>query len=213
MRRRPAAIRRALLLAPLAAGVLAAGCASTPSATYTAPAAGSTFVYRVTSTGSFGSGTVEVPMRIEPTTFEGRSAMRIVTPAGATVNETATAATIAATDPAGRVVMRYDPPLGQPWPLEVGKTATQDIRLTFGATQNIPMKADWKVEGVEDVTVPAGTFRAWRVTLVDSFGYRQTNWSVPDRLGMFARRESLRPAGHPQGAGTQVMELLRAPVR
>lgn len=213
MRPRSAAIRRAVLLAPFAAAVLAAGCAGTPSATYTPPAAGSTFVYRVTSTGSFGSGTTEMPMRIEPTTFEGRSATRFAYPSGATVNESATAATIAVTDPAGRVLMRYDPPLGQPWPLAVGKTATQDIRLTFGPNPNIPMKADWKVEAVEDVTVPAGTFRAWRVTLVDSFGFRQTNWSVPDRLGLFARRESVRPAGHPQGAGTQVMELLSAPVR
>jgi hypothetical protein len=98
-------------------------------------------------------------------------------------------------------------------PLAVGKTATQDIRLTFGPNPNIQMKADWKVEAVEDVTVPAGTFRAWRVTLVDSFGFRQTNWSVPDRLGLFAKRETVRPAGHPQGAGTQMMELLSAPVR
>ena len=207
------ATRRVLLLAPLAAVVLAAGCASTPSATYTPPAAGSTFVYRITSTGSYGSGTTEVPMRIESTMFEGRSAMRYITPAGSTVNETATAATIVVTNPAGTVMMRYDPPLGQPWPLAVGKTATQDIRLTYGPTTTVPMKADWKVEGVEDVGVPAGTFRAWRVTLADSFGYRQTNWSVPDRLGMFAKRESIRPAGHPQGAGTQLMELMNAPVR
>jgi hypothetical protein len=138
---------------------------------------------------------------------------RFTYPSGATVNESATAATIAVTDPAGRVLMRYDPPLGQPRPLAVGKTATQDIRLTFGPNPNIQMKADWKVEAVEDVTVPAGTFRAWRVTLVDSFGFRQTNWSVPDRLGLFAKRETVRPAGHPQGAGTQMMELLSAPVR
>jgi hypothetical protein len=207
------ATRRVFLLAPLAAVFLAAGCASTPSPTYTPPAAGSTFVYRVTSTGSYGSGTTDVPMRIESTTFEGRSAMRYTTPAGSTVNETATAATIVVTNPAGTVMMRYDPPLGQPWPLAVGKTATQDIRLTYGPTTTVPMKADWKVEGVEDVSVPAGTFRAWRVTMADSFGYRQTNWSVPDRLGMFAKRESIRPAGHPQGAGTQLMELMSAPVR
>jgi hypothetical protein len=36
---------------------------------------------------------------------------------------------------------------------------------------------------------------------------------VPDRLGLFAKRETVRPAGHPQGAGTQMMELLSAPVR
>ena len=213
MHARRSTIRRTLALAALAAALAAAGCAGTPSPTYSHPAWGSTFVYRVTSTGSFGSGTTEVPMRVEETTFEGRRAMRLVAPAGTTINDPDTAATIAVTNPEGRVMMRYDPPLGQPWPLAVGKTATQDIRLTYGPTPNIPMKADWKVEGVEDVAVPAGTFRAWRVSFVDSFGFRQTNWSVPDRLGLFAKRESMRPAGHPQGEGTQVMELLRAPVR
>jgi hypothetical protein len=213
MRPHRATIRRTLLLAPLAALLAAAGCANAPSAHYAPPAWGSTFVYRVTSTGSYGSGTSEVPMRIEQTSFEGRDAMRIVAPAGTTVNEPATAATIAVTDPGGKVMMRYEPALGQPWPLAVGKTATQDIRMTYGPTKDIPMKAEWKVEAVEDVVVPAGTFRAWRVVLVDSFGFRQTTWSVPDRLGLFARRESVRPAGHPQGEGRQVLELVRAPVR
>lgn len=213
MKSRSPLTRRAALLAPIAAGLLAAGCASTPSPTYTQPAWGTTLVYRVTSTGSFGSGTADVRLRIEQATFEGRTVMRIASPSGATLNDPATAATIAVTDPGGRVLMRYEPPLGQPWPLAVGKTATQDIKLTFGPNPNIPMKADWKVEGVEDVTVPAGTFRAWRVSFVDSFGYRQTNWSVPDRIGMFAQRESVRPAGHPQGQGTQRMELVSAPLR
>ena len=213
MKSRSPLTRRAVLLLPVAASLLAAGCASTPSPTYTHPAWGSNLVYRVTNTGSFGSGTSDVTLRVDQATFEGRSVMRIASPAGATFNDIATAATIAATDSAGRVVMRYDPPLGQPWPLAVGKTATQDIKLTFGPNPNIPMKANWTVEGVEEVTVPAGTFRAWRVSFVDSFGYRQTNWSVPDRIGMFARRESIRPAGHPQGQGTQRMELLSAPLR
>ena len=109
--------------------------------------------------------------------------------------------------------MRYEPPMSQPWPLAVGKSATQDISLAFGQNPAIPMTATWQVEGVEDVTVPAGTFRAWRVSMVDSFGLRMTNWSVPDAIGMFARRESSRAPGHPQGEGTQTMELVRAPVR
>ena len=214
MRPRSRSTRRALVLAPLAAGLLAAaGCASTPSPTYTHPAYGTTLVYRVTSTGSFGNGTAEVPMRVEEASFEGRPVMRLAMPTGSVMSEPSSAATIAVVDPAGRVAMRYEPPMGQPWPLAVGKTATQDISLTFGRNAGIPMTAKWTVEGVEDVTVPAGTFRAWRVSMVDSFGFRMTNWSVPDAIGMFARRESIRGAGHPQGEGTQTMELVRAPVR
>ena len=63
------------------------------------------------------------------------------------------------------------------------------------------------------VTVPAGTFDAWRVTMTDSFGFRQTTWSVPSRMGMYAKRVSERPAGHPQGAGVQTLELSRVPAR
>ena len=121
--------RRAVLLLPVAASLLAAGCASTPSPTYTHPAWGTALVYRVTNTGSFGSGTSDVTLRIEQATFEGRPVMRVVSPAGATLNEVATAATIAVTDLGGRVLMRYDPPLMQPWPLAVGKTATQRMEL------------------------------------------------------------------------------------
>lgn len=211
-------LRRHLVLAPLAAAVLAAaGCAvapATPSPTYTPPADGATFVYRITSTGSYGNGVAEIPMRVERMNFEGRDATRFTFPGGATVHERATSAVIAAFDAQGRTIMRYDPPLGYPWPIAIGKTATQEIRLAVGPSQTpAPMKATWTVEGTEDVTVPAGTFRAWRVTLADSFGYRQTNWSVPDALGMFARRESVRPAGHPQGQGTQTMELVSGPRR
>jgi hypothetical protein len=210
-------IRRALVLAPLAAVVLAAaGCASTPatpSATYRPPADGSTFVYRVTSTGSFGNGTVEMPMRFERGTFEGREVMRLVMPSNTSVVEPSTAWIIGIFDPQGRPALRYDPPLGQPWPLAVGKTATQQLKVTTGPNPPMAMTANWKVEAVEDVTVPAGTFRAWRVVMTDSFGFRQVNWSVPDALGIFARRESMRPPGHPQGEGTQTLELLGGPRR
>ncbi|MFM1991443.1 MAG: hypothetical protein RJA99_4400 [Pseudomonadota bacterium] len=218
MRAMSPALRRTLVLAPLAAGLLAAGgCAvapATPSATYTPPADGATFVYRVTSTGSYGNGVTEIAMRLDRTTFEGRDAVRFTFPGGSTVNERATSAVIAIFDAQGRTTMRYDPPLGYPWPLASGKTATQEIRLAAGPSQTaMPMTANWKVEGAEDVTVPAGVFRAWRVTLVDSFGFRQTSWSVPDALGMFARRESVRAAGHPQGPGSQTMELVSGPRR
>lgn len=217
MRSRAPEIRRIVVLAPLAAGLLAAaGCTTaprTPSAGYTPPAAGSTFVYRVTSTGSFGNGTAEMPLRVERGPFEGRDAMRFVMPVGYTVLEPETAWTIGIFDPQGRPGLRYDPPFGQPWPLAVGKTVTQQLRVTSGANPSVPMTATWTIEAVEDVVVPAGTFRAWRVGLVDSFGFRQTNWSVPDVLGIFARRESTRPPGHPQGEGTQKWELLSGPRR
>ena len=45
------------------------------------------------------------------------------------------------------------------------------------------MKAQWKVEAYEDVTVPAGTFKAWRIVFTDNFGFKQTTWSLPETVG------------------------------
>lgn len=60
-------------------------------------------------------------------------------------------------------------------------------------------------------TVPAGSFKAWRVTTTDNLSFRQIRWSVPHQLGMFAKRLSERPAGHPQGAGMRFYEMTQVP--
>jgi len=120
--------------------------------------------------------------------------------------------TLAILDSAGRVMMSYDPPLTYTWPLEVGRTwRHQHVLTTNSGEHKVPMISSWAVEAYEDVTVPAGTFKAWRVSMTDSFGFQQVTWSMPDTLGVFARRLSERPAGHPLGAGTQVFELVRRP--
>lgn len=98
------------------------------------------------------------------------------------------------------------------FPFKVGKTWTQHIVLTVGGTTKIPMKAQRKVEAYEDVTVPAGTFKAWRVVFTDNIGCRQTTWSLPEKLGVYARRINERSPTHPQGgAGTQVLKLVSVP--
>ena len=73
------------------------------------------------------------------------------------------------------------------------------------------MTSTWKVEAYEDVTVPAGTFKAFRLSMADSFGFKQTTWSVPTSMGVFAKRINERPPGHPQGQGTQLYELASVP--
>lgn len=193
--------------------LLLAGCASAPprAERYVPPPAGSTWSYRVTSNGSFGSADkMVVTTRYSRVEFEGRPVLKFESGAGGTL-QTDKVGVILSFDPAGRPQMRYDPPLGYEWPLEVGKTWTQQIQLTAGGRAPIPMTAKWQVEAYEDVTVPAGTYKAWRVSFTDNFGFKQTTWSVPVELGTFAKRLSERPAGHPQGAGTQVIELLTLP--
>lgn len=201
------------LLPGIAAAVFAAGCATAPprAERYVPPPMGTSWVYQVTSSGSFGSvNKAQMPVSLSDALFEGRKLLRFASPSFTTL-QTERVGVVVVLDPAGRPLMRYDPPLGYEWPLEVGKTWTQDIMLTAGAAK-VPMKAVWTVEAYEDVTVPAGTFKAWRIVMTDNFGFRQVTWSVPEKLGVFAKRTSERSATHPQGgAGQQVLELVSVP--
>jgi hypothetical protein len=191
-----------------------AGCASGPpkAERYIAPPVGSSWKVQVTNTGSFGSATrAEQQVSMRDVVVEGKPYHRFDAGGGATLLSDSVGLFMVL-GPGVRPLMRYDPPLGYDFPLEVGKTWTQDIVLTVGGTTKTPMKAQWKVEAYEDVTVPAGTFKAWRVVFNDNFGYKQTTWSLPETVGTYAKRVNERAATHPQGgAGTQVIELLTLP--
>jgi hypothetical protein len=192
--------------------LLLSGCASAPpqAERYVPPPVGATVEYRMVNTGSFGAGAGTVTMKVSEVTWEGRTLRKYETPGGSTL-QSPSAGTVAVFDPSGRPLMRYNPPLDFNFPLVVGKTWTMDHELTVGASTKLPMKTSWKVEAYEAITVPAGTFQAWRLVMTDNFGFRQTNWSVPEKMGMFAKRISERPPGHPQGAGTQVLEMTKVP--
>ncbi len=188
------------------------GCASAPPTAlrYVPPAVGATVEYQMVNTGSFGSSTGPLTMKISETAYEGRMLRRYDTPSGWTL-QSPLAGTVAVFGPQGQPLMRYNPPLDFNFPFVVGKAWTVDHELTVGASNKMPMKTSWKIEAYEDITVPAGTFKAWRVVMTDNFGFRQTNWSMPDTVGMFAKRISERPRGHPQGEGTQVLEMTKLP--
>ena len=193
---------------------LVAGCASVPpkAGRYIAPPVGASWKVQVSSTGSFGNASkVEQQVSLRDVVVEGRPYHRFDAGGGATLLNDSVGLFMVL-GPGDRQVMRYDPPLGYDFPLEVGKTWTQDITLTVGGTTKTPMKAQWKVEAYEGVTVPAGTFKAWRVVFTDNFGFKQTTWSMPETVGTYAKRVNERPDTHPQGgAGTQVIELLTLP--
>jgi starvation-inducible outer membrane lipoprotein len=191
---------------------LLAGCASAPPVAerYVPPPVGATVEYRMANTGSFGASSGTVTIKVSEALWEGRMLRKYETPSGATL-QSPSAGVVVVFDPSGRPMMRYDPPLDFNFPLVVGKSWTTDHELTVGAGTKMPMKTTWKVEAYEDITVPAGTFKAWRVVMTDNFGFRQTNWSMPDTLGMYAKRISERGQGHPQGVGTQVLEMSRVP--
>lgn len=207
--------RRALAGGTLACcAALVAGCAGAPpkAERYLAPPVGASWKVQVSSTGSFGNASkAEQQVSMRDVVVEGRPYHRFDAGGGATLLNDSVGLFMVL-GPGDRQLMRYDPPLGYQFPLEVGKTWTQDIALTVGGSTKVPMKAQWTVEAYEDVTVPAGTFKAWRVSFTDNFGFKQTTWSMPETVGTYAKRVNERPATHPQGgAGTQVIELVTLP--
>ncbi len=193
---------------------LFAGCASGPlkAEHYVAPPVGASWKLQVTNTGSFGNANkAEQQVSMRDVVVEGKPYHRFDSGVSATLQNDS-AGVFMVLGPGDRPLMRYEPPLGYDFPLEVGKTWTQDITLTVGGATQTPMKAQWKVEAYEDVTVPAGTFKAWRIVFTDNFGYKQTTWGMPDTVGVWAKRINERSDTHPQGgAGTQVIELVTLP--
>lgn len=186
------------------------GCASTVPKweSFVAPAPGSSWTQVQRNTGSFGSGTTEVLVRVGEANLDGRKVATRETKAGNILMDT-DGAWLGLTNPAGQVQVRFDPPIGYQWPLTVGKTWTKDYTTTVaGSGQKIPFSATWKVEAYEDVTVPAGTFKSWRVSYSDTGGTTQMLWSAPEVGGFVKRVEQRSAAYQPGGAGTRETELL-----
>ena len=64
------------------------------------------------------------------------------------------------------------------------------------------------MEAWEDVTVPAGTFKTYKVVTTNNFGEVETRWVAPATGSVLAKRLVTRPATHPQGAGELEAVLL-----
>jgi hypothetical protein len=109
----------------------------------------------------------------------------------------------------GTPLETYDPGFGWRWPIWVGSSwlvtssFTDHVRgRTFDS-----VKIWYKVAAYEDVTVPAGTFKTWRVDSDAGGGATITTaWWNPD-LGITVKFLSERTSGNYQGAGTRNFEL------
>lgn len=196
-----------LVMALAALTLLGAGCGlMAPKAErYVAPPLGTTWSSSVQSTGSYGSGNRQTSSKRGEQMRQGST---LVTFEGAV--------TIVA-QPNGdwlgiyqgeKPVITWDPPLHWDWPIEVGKSWTRAQRATNHATkQTMSYELTQKVEAVEDVTVRAGTFKAYRISTVTSLGDDNVVWFSPE-LGIFVKQVNRRSDKHPQGQGTQTTELV-----
>jgi hypothetical protein len=197
-----------LVIAALALGLLSGGCAMTPKAErWVAPPIGSTYTISRSDTGSYGSGTTQITVKVAERMWQGKQMMAYVAPQGVNVT-TPEGRWPAILGPDEKPIMSFEPPIGNEYPLEVGKTWNTSYRVTVhAANQTIPFDSTSKVEAYEEVTVPAGTFKTFKIVYSDTTGNESVTWSNPE-VGMWIKRIETRTANHRAGPGTRETQLI-----
>ena len=195
-----------------AALLVSAGCASVPPVAEKMAESpmGTVHTFHRKSSGSLGAFDGPVVWTQGPGTWQGQPVLAIGSPqAGLTLHQPGTLAILANLNPQGQPVMSYDPPLDLPWPLQVGKTWTGHHMVTLYPSGNqVPLKVEGKVESFGEVTVPAGTFKAFKLVWSMNQNEFETRWVAPHDGLATVKRHVERPASHPQGAGVLDAELL-----
>jgi len=196
----------------LAAALAVAGCAEMKNRP-NSHEVGTTWLTAVRNTGSFGNVNAEQRIRVlGERTWQGRKAYvyENTSTGVSTVTEPDTGRWIAFAK-GDTPLLSWEPALGWDFPLEVGKTWSSKHRVTnHGNKTTTDLVGNWKVEAYEDVTVRAGTFKAYRVRYTDSLGTDNTTWWSTD-TGGFVKVSGRRSAAHPAGAGTNDTELVQRP--
>jgi hypothetical protein len=174
------------------------------------PPAGSTWKARVTASGSLGSGTRESVLESQgQVEWEGRKAFGLQVQGGPQF----------LFDPDRRLLAQMRE--GKPfitylphealyeWPLVIGKSWTSEFQQKRHATGKIwDYKFQFMVETFENVSTPAGEFRAFRIRRNSPHDHdHYIVWYEPV-LGIQVKHDWERYANHPEGPGTNRMELL-----
>lgn len=208
-------MRHIPLTAAAALALVTAGCATpAPEITrWTPQPAGASWEIAQRNTGSYGRD-ARVRITRGDGTWQGQPAVVLKSSAGpATLADPATGQWHALVGPDGRPLVSYDPPVGWQYPVRVGREWTVKHRMTnhaSGATSEFSLSC--KVEAYEKVTVPAGTYDAFRIHCLNSGGLDETYWTTPAN-GLFVKTRLVRPATDPRGPGTQESELVTPPTR
>ena len=200
--------------AGLVIALLSTGCAlfEPRAERYVAPPVGSTWVSARRDTGSYGSASVQLPNKFlgeqmwqgqRVIAFESPEQTTLLYPVGGFV----------ALVKGSTTLVSWNPPQNYDWPLEVGKSWTKSQSVTIhAAKQTIPFQFTTKVEAYEDVAMPAGTFKAFRISTVNTIGDESMVWFSPE-FGIFIKQSLRRTAKHAQGPGTREIELVSQAIR
>lgn len=93
---------------------------------------------------------------------------------------------------AGEVIDRFDPDWNDwQWPLAIGKTWVSEFRRTAQGVDLGLARARWTVAALEEIAVPAGRFRAYRIerTPLDNTVHKATRWYAP-AIGLMVKQIS-----------------------
>lgn len=194
--------------AGLALAMISGGCATvTPRAEhYVRVPVGSTFTFDYRNSGSYGSRSGQMTSKNTERMWEGKLTWATEGPLGVTLLN-ADGAWPAQLTRDGKLARSFDPPIGFNFPLVVGKTWTKTYKVTEHATnKTTAFDSTWKVEAYEDVTVPAGTFKAFKIAYADTIGQENIYWYNPD-LGNWAKASFTHTAKHPAGPGQSELQL------
>ncbi|MDO9132450.1 hypothetical protein [Hydrogenophaga sp.] len=210
----PRPTTRSAALSALAGFTLLAvtGCATPPPVAERMEMSpmGTVTTYHRKSSGSLGTFDGQVVWTHAPATWQGKPVISFgALQAGVALHDPVSFALVATISPDGKPFMAFDPPIDYAWPLSVGQTWSSQYTVTLHASgAKVPLKRDFKVEAIEDVTVPAGTFKTWRISWKDSTGETETRWISPALGIATVKRHVERPVTHAQGAGVLDAVLL-----
>jgi hypothetical protein len=197
------------------AALMAGGCATVEPqiAEWTPAPMGSSWEVAQRNTGSYGRD-VKFKVTRGDGTWQGAPAVAMKTSLGGTLlMRPSDGKWLGMLGPDGKPVVSFDPPTGWEFPLKVGKSWSNRHRMTQLATGAVAeFDLSCKVLDFEKVTVPAGTFDAFRINCKSSAGSDDIYWSSPT-VQPFVKTRLQRSAGAPQGAGTQEAELVSVPSR
>lgn len=177
-------------------------------------AVGSSIVRSIQDSGSYGNGARTVTLtRMPNRDWKGQTVGVWQPNAGPTLllrpDDGAFVAFVNGEQP----VVSFEPAWGWPWPLKVGKSWTTNLMMTMHASnQRVPVESRGVVEAYEDVTIPAGTFKAFRIRTSDNLGNEEVHWVNPD-LTVFLKQKLTRTARHAAGPGVRETQLLSQSIR
>ncbi|HLX79183.1 MAG TPA: hypothetical protein VKS43_01230 [Burkholderiales bacterium] len=171
-----------------------------------APPLGSTWVMARSDSGSFGSEKVRVAFKRGERIWNGEHVITFDSPGSTSLaHDNGRLVALVSGD---KLLMSFEPDLGFARPLEVGHASIGSYRMTIpGQEQSVHLLVTQKVVAYEEVKVPAGTFKTYKIIWSESNGNEDTYWMSPE-LGICVKSILRRTAEHTAGPGTREDELV-----